>query len=198
MKDMKSMKVCVALGASSMIASAAGAQVTVYQNNGFAAWSAASGNFATVDFTGFPVNTFITNQYSSLGVVFTNFGGPEVVWPFAPQAFPQDGYGVDGNEGIEMLFTQPMHSIATHSPGIWRMQLFNGNQMFFQSPWMGGQNPNFFGGLTSVQSFDRVRFVSFPGDDVAADNIYFSTVPGPAAGVVIVCGALFGGRRRRC
>jgi hypothetical protein len=86
-----------------------------------------------------------------------------------------------------------------HAPGYFRIQLFNDNALIFDdSVLFGGQGPNFFGGVASVQTFDRMRFVSWPNDDVGSDNIYFSTVPGPAAGVVIVCGALFGGRRRRC
>jgi hypothetical protein len=179
-----------------MISAAAGAQVTEYKNN-FNGWSAATGSYETIGFSGFPVNTIITTQYEDLGVVFTNFGGPEVVAPFSMFGYPQDGYGVDGNAGIEMIFAEPMRSISMHAPGLYQIELFDGEEKFYLSSLMGGQGPNFFGGLVSGRAFDRVRFVTDPGDDVASDNIYFSTVPGPAAGLVIVCGALFGGRRRR-
>jgi hypothetical protein len=182
---------------ASVVVSSSSAQVIQYDDD-FAGWSAAAGPYTTIDFVGFPVNTFITTQYSHLGAVFTNFGGPEVVRPFSMFAYPQDGYGVDGNFGIEILFSEPMRAVGMHAPGFFEIQLFSGDEMIFDSTVLfGGQGPNFFGGVASVQTFDRMRFVSGPVDDVYTDNIYFSTVPGPAVGVVIFCGALVGRRRRR-
>ena len=58
-------------------------------------WITDADNFSIIDFTDFPNGTFITNQYSELGVLFAdgndNTGGPDFF------TCPTDGWCLDGN-----------------------------------------------------------------------------------------------------
>jgi hypothetical protein len=173
----------------------ASAGFTLFEGN-FNAWSSAAGTHQTIGFDGFPLNTYITTQYLDMGVEFTSFGGPNVVRPFAPDVFFQDGYGIDGNDGVEVLFASPTYSVAAHNPGSWRFHLFVGNALVYDSGFVGGSGLNKFAGVVSTVPFDRVRLVSDPGDDVYMDNLYFSTVPGPG-GLAVFLSALVARTRRR-
>ena len=51
-------------------------------------WIAAVGQFTTADFTGFPHGMFVTDQYSDLGVQFTD--GNDSIF-VNENAFPNDG-----------------------------------------------------------------------------------------------------------
>ncbi len=171
--------------------------VTLYTDN-FAAWQGATGSYSTCDFVGFPVNTQITTQYSELGAIFTPFQGPNIVQPYSDFIFPEDGYGIDGNGDVEILFDTPMHSLAAHAPGSWRYQLFSGDTMFHQSVYVGGGGAGFFAGLVSTQAFTKIRFDTFDFDDVYIDNVYFSAAPGPGgAGLGLVGLVLAKWTRRR-
>ncbi len=168
-------------------------------NNNFAGWQSAAGEFNTCDFAAYPTNTFITDQYADLGVLFTN-PGPNVVHANDFAGFPLDGHGIDGNCGIELTFLQPTYSVGAHGPGLWTYDVYAGNTLLYSSP---GHAPslNGFAGFVSTVPFDRVVFWGLipPNceDDVYIDNIYFSTVPAPAASIFVVMGLVAGKRRRR-
>ena len=66
-------------------------------------WIAAVGPFTTIDFTGFPDGTLITDQYADLGVIFT--GGTENI--FLNNSFPNDGAGLNAFGVIAMEFATP-------------------------------------------------------------------------------------------
>ena len=170
------------------------ASVQMFIQN-FSGWQQAAGSYSTVDFTGFPSNTFITEQYASLGVHFTNIG-PNVVQPLAWELFPQDGHGIDGNNGIILAFDEPIHSIGQHGPGAWRFRLYSGGQQIFVSSWWGGAT-NGYSGLYSDIAFDGVYIESPNANDVYSDNIYFSTIPAPGAVAVFVGSGLIRRRRKR-
>lgn len=172
------------------------AGVTLYTDN-FAAWQGATGTYSTCDFIGFPVNTQITTQYSELGAIFTPYQGPNIVGPYSPEGFLEDGYGIDGNGDVEILFDAPMHSLAAHAPGSWRYQLFSGNTMIYQSVFVGGGGAGFFAGLVSTEAFTKIRFDTFDFDDVYIDNAYFSTAPGPGVVGLGVVGLALARRSRR-
>lgn len=191
--------ICVAAIAAIGMESGIGALggVALYTDS-FAAWQGATGSYSTCDFVGFPVNTQITTQYSELGAIFTPYQGPNIVGPYSPEGFLEDGYGIDGNGDVEILFDTPMHSLAAHAPGSWRYQLFSGNTMIYQSVYVGGAGVGFFAGLVSTEGFTKIRFDTFDFDDVYIDNVYFSTAPGPGAvGLGVVDLALARRSRRR-
>lgn len=171
--------------------------VTLYTDS-FAAWQGATGSYSTCDFVGFPVNTQITTQYSGLGAIFTPFQGPNIVGPYDDFIFPEDGYGIDGNGDVEILFDTPMHSLAAHAPGSWRYQLFSGDTMIYQSVYVGGGGAGFFAGLVSTEGFTKIRFDTFDFDDVYIDNVYFSATPGPGGAGLGLVGLALAKRTRRC
>ena len=59
-------------------------------------WEAAAGSFSTIDFTGFPDSTIITDQYLDLGVLFTQ-GNDNIE---LSGSFPNDGSGLDGFDDV--------------------------------------------------------------------------------------------------
>ena len=81
------------------------AAADVFEFTDKAEWLAAVGDFSTVDFTGFPHGTFITNQYTDLGLVFTD-GNDSI---FFNPSFVNDEWGLDGNPDIGIAFHQPQH-----------------------------------------------------------------------------------------
>jgi hypothetical protein len=168
-------------------------------DNTFDDWTSTSGDFATCSFSEFPQNTFITDQYADLGVLFTGIFGNVV--KLSETGFPLDGHGIDGNCGIELTFDNPTYAVGAHGPGVWYFQAFLGNLLVYQSPYQSSGVGGFSGFVSSLP-FDRVRLMGpplFPPDcyDVYVDNIYFASVPGPAGIAVFALGALGRGRRRR-
>ncbi len=168
----------------------------VWFDKDFSGWQAASANYTTVDFTGFPLLTVITNQYSGSGVLFT---GPQpTLIDYAPNGgFPEDDWGINPQSYLEVKFLWPMHSVGAHVPGSPRIQLFAGDQLLYQTNYATGLGPKFTG-VTSDIAFDRVRFLSaVTGGPSFTDNLYFSTVPGPAPMFALLVASLLPQRRRR-
>jgi Flp pilus assembly protein protease CpaA len=91
-----------------------------------AAWEAAVGDFVTIDFTGFPDDTVITDQYANQGVVFSD-GNDRI--RVSESLFPLDGAGLRGGPfddiGIALL-DRPLRRVRKGS-------------VPFDCPW--GQTP---------------------------------------------------------
>jgi hypothetical protein len=172
--------------------SVASAEVTEFTEK--AEWEAAAGEFTTIDFTGFPNGTFLTNQFEDLGVLFTD--GADVI-RFNPEAFPNDDWGLDGNEVIQLEFSQPMTSIAMNFPGELRIRLlFNGEELYESSDF-GGVGSGFFGGLVSSDPFDTAMIWDRFDENVNVDDLHFGP-PIPAPGAIGLIGlALIGACRHR-
>jgi len=98
---------CVSVVCTSMLR----ADIVEYRDKG--EWEAAAGSWSTADFTGFPDNTPIDEQYAYLGVHFVD-GYDFVV---LGSSFPNDGAGLDGNELVDLVFDVPMYWIAADFPG---------------------------------------------------------------------------------
>jgi hypothetical protein len=172
--------------------SVASAEVTEFTEK--AEWEAAAGEFTTIDFTGFPNGTFLTNQFEDLGVLFTD--GADVI-RYSPVAFPNDDWGLDGNEFIQLEFSQPMTSIAMDFPGAIVFRLFSEGTQIYESSMFGGVGTGLFGGLVSTEAFDGVIVIDPADDDVNADDLHFGP-PIPAPGALALAGVvLFPARRRR-
>ncbi len=175
------------------------ASVTYFTNDQLG-WAAAAGPYKTCDFVGFGPATPMTVQYqASLGITFTSYQGTDFTNSGDFTTLPQDGAGLFGGGGTEMIFTDPTYSIAAHGPHPYRIQLFLPNGvMFYESP-LSPFGTNVFTGIVSTTPFAKARLWVFDGAQIAVDNIYFSTVPGPGGiallGLIGAFGA--GGRRRR-
>ena len=158
-------------------------------------WIAAVGRFTTIDFTGFPDGTFITDQYADLGVLFV--GGNENIF-LSDNAFPNDGAGLDdgGFTPIAVSFDTPQAWIAVDFPGTVQFELFSGGELIYTSSAFGGGGAGFFAGLVSTELFDAA-VIDDPGDfSVAIDDLHFG-VPAPATLALLALGSLFSTRRRR-
>jgi hypothetical protein len=156
------------------------------------AWQAAAGSWSTADFTGFPDNMPIDEQYAYLGVHFVD-GYDFVV---LGSSFPNDGAGLDGNELIDLVFDARMYSIAADFPGYLTIDLYREGELFYTSHELGEAGVGNFGGIISTQPFDRAVLRDPPGQ-VALDDLHFGPpIPAPSA-LMLIGGALFTARRRR-
>ena len=157
-------------------------------------WEAAAGSWSTADFTGFPDNTPIDEQYADLGVHFVD--GYDFVR--LGDGFLNDGAGLDGNELIDLVFDAPMYSIAADFPGLLIIDLYYENELFYSSNVFGVGGVGNFGGVVSTGPFDRAvlwKEGTFP--NVFADDLHFGPpIPAPSA-LCIVGAALLAARRRR-
>ena len=156
-------------------------------------WETAAGAFSTADFTGFPDNTPIDEQYAYLGVHFVD-GYDFVVLGW--ETFPNDGAGLDGNELVDLVFDAPMYWIAADFPGNLTIDLYYEDELFYTSNEFGVGGVGNFGGLVSAEPFDRAVLRDPPGQ-VFLDDLHFGPpIPAPSA-LCIVCAALLAARRRR-
>jgi len=169
----------------------ASAAVTDYTSK--AAWQAAAGPYTTIDFTGFAPGTIITNQYASLGVIFTE--GNDRINKL--QSFVNDGWGLNGViDTFTLAFSQPMYTIACEFPGTLQIRLYYQGTLFHTNPnTFGGVGSGFFGGMVSDQPFDRAVVLD-PQGAVFVDDLHFGQgIPAPAA-LPLLGLALLAGRRR--
>ena len=165
--------------ASLMLASSATstavAGVIEFWNEDREEWFVAVLEYTTIDFTGFPNDTFITNQYEDLGVLFLD-GDDNIICCDEP-SFPKDGSGLDGNAAIHLLFSSPQRWIAADFPGDLRFQLIFEGNLIYESSWFGGFGAGKFGGLLSTVAFDEV-IVTDPFDtQVNFADLHFGFLP---------------------
>jgi len=156
-------------------------------------WEAAVGDFSTVDFTGYPDNTPVTDQWSHLGITFTDFNvtsGPDHI------LYPEDGWGLQGFNDIHFEFDTPMSYIAADFPGAIAFELYQNDQLIAITEGFGGSGDGLFGGLISNQNFDRVRIYDPYDNAVFLDNLHFGPrIPAPSVLAPLV--ALLRGRSRQ-
>lgn len=116
-------------------------------------WFAVTRAVTTIDFTGFPDHTFITNQYEDLGVLFLD-GDDNIICCDQP-CFPQDGSGLDGNPAIHLLFDSPQRWIAADFPGVLQFELRSQGELIYESSSFGLSGCGRFGGLFLNEPFDE-------------------------------------------
>lgn len=164
-------------------------------------WSASAGTFDTITFAELPPSTLVTTQYSEMGLMFVDYDGN---WTDGTSlvVYPQDGYGLDGEEVIDIHLTKDAYAVAAHFPGILRYRLFLDAALVYDSDLIGGSDYDMFGGvMSSSVLFDRVLLSGQPfGDQIFLDNLYisFAPVPGPSAMMLLAAAPLSCGKRRGC
>jgi len=179
-------------------ADAASASVVEYENEERPDFFAAAGgeaNVSTVDFTGYPDFTPITDQWSHLGVNFSSSGSVVTSGP-GPTAFPNDLWGARGEPEINITFDAPIHWIAADLPGNMVIELYSNDVLFYTSGIHGGGGGGNFGGLISDLPFDSVRIYDDLDSIVAIDDLFFGP-PIPAPATLAPLALLFLPRRRR-
>ena len=154
-------------------------------------WIAAVGEFTTIDFTGFDVGTFITDQYADLGILFTD--GNDSIQHTA--SFVNDGAGLDGNGDISVAFDTPQLWIGVDFPGAMQIELYTEGRLSFTSfVYVPGGVGNFFG-LVANKPFDAAVLID-PLGEAEIDDLHFG-VPTPGTLALLALGALCTHRRRR-
>jgi hypothetical protein len=176
------------------IHSVASAIVVEYTNK--ASWQAAAGIYSTITFAELPVNTLVTNQYSNLGVVFTD--GSDYIDGFYPNTYLNDGYGLNGAlDDTWLAFSQPMYTIAVDYPGSVDVSLYLEGQLIYASSHFhipGGLGG--FAGLVSDVPFDTVHLTDIESG-LFIDDLHFGpTIPASGAMALLIAAGLVQRRRR--
>ncbi len=154
------------------------------------AWITAVGQFTTIDFTGFPDGTFITEQYAHLGIHFTD-GNDSID---VSGAHVNDGFGLDGNPSMHLSFDNPQLWLAVDYPGSVQIDLFSGNELIHSALFVGA-GVGFFAGLLSTELFDTVVISDPIVPDAFIDDLHFG-VPSPGVIALLALGGLHYRRRR--
>ena len=158
-------------------------------------WIAAVGTFTTIGFDGFEPSTIITDQFANLGILFTD--GDDRIKPFDEITFPNDGWGLDGNGNITLVFDTPQAWIAADFPGRLQIQLFANGELFFMSGILGVGGFGNFGGLVSSEPFDTAVLMDFPADfEAEIDDLHFG-VPAPGVLWMLTVAMLYATPRAR-
>ncbi len=158
------------------------------------AWFAAVGPVTTITFTEFPSGTFVTNEYLSKNVLFTD--GLDQIICCDDFIFPNDGAGLFGVTSISLEFTTPQAWIAVDFPGFAQISLFSGGQLIHTSSTFGTEPTGNFAGLISTELFDAALISDPVGGDVFIDDLHFG-VPAPGAAWLLVAAVVYSGARRR-
>jgi hypothetical protein len=156
------------------------------------AWEAAIGDYTTVDFTGFDAGTVITTQCSDLGITFTD--GFYLIQA-SGLAYPNDGWGLDGNGNVTVRFEEPQSWFAAEFPGLLRFWLYREDELVYTTTTLPTGAIDNFLGVVFPETFDRIYLDGF-GPAHMDDLLFGAPVPGPAALPVLVF-AIVRERRRR-
>jgi hypothetical protein len=158
-------------------------------------WEAAVGGFTTVDFTGYPHGTPVSDQWAHLGVTFE---GNVII--HESSLYHNDGFGLFGSGGAWVHFHSYMDSIAADFAGLLAFALYDDNELVAEIGLFGGGGTGFFVGLISEIPFNKVYlFRPEPFDNlVFIDDLHFGALVVPAPGALALFGlALAFNRRRR-
>ncbi len=165
-----------ALILASSVAGTAVAGVIEFFDEDREEWFAVTRAVTTIDFTGFPDHTFITNQYEDLGVLFLD-GDDNILCCDGP-CFPPDGSGLDGNVTIHLLFDSPQRWIAADFPGALQFELFFEGQSIYQKGEFGLSGCGRFGGLLLTEPFDEAVLIDWWDlDSVNLADLHFGYLP---------------------
>ena len=167
------------------------ASVTVITNK--AQWLSTVGAHERIGFTEYPNSTVITNQYSDLGITFTD--GDDVIQ--TDPSYTTDGVGLLSIPGtVTMSFSSPMYAIAFEFTDILTLKLYDGGELFYSSPWQfAGFTP--FIGFISTTPFDVAKAVDESSFAMTIDNVFFGpAIPAPGS-LLLLVGGFTGQRSRR-
>jgi Tol biopolymer transport system component len=167
------------------------ASVVEFSNK--SAWQAAVDNYSTITFAELPEFTWVTTQYSPLGVTFTD-GSDQI--HYSP-SYLNDHFGLNGALDTTWIeFSQPMNWIAADFPGSLQFQLYSRGNLVYVSSNLGGSGKGRFGGLVSDVPFDQV-FIVDPSGGLFIDDLFFgSAVPVPSGILLFVTAAVVSKRLR--
>jgi hypothetical protein len=191
---MKQASILIALCVAPPTTLTAEGAVTIYTNK--SNWQNNVGTSSAITFAefGVPTGTWLKEQYSSLGVHFTD-GSDQF---YNNTNIFADGWGLNGalNEST-IGFDSPVTTIALDFPGTVQVELYLKGQLLYTSPLLGSTPTGNFRGLVSTDPFDKV-ILDDPLSGLVIDNLYFGPpIPAPGALAIFAASALLGKSRRR-
>jgi hypothetical protein len=149
-------------------------------------WLAAIGEApTTIDFSGLPVGTNLTDQYGGLGVSFTD--GSDTVEENALY-YPIDGRGVNAHGSTTLVFDSPKTAVGANYFGGLRCDFYDGPVLLGSSVEFGGSGVNGFGGVIVSKRFDRVVLHDWRDGHANFDDMQF--IPEPGAILILAIGGL--------
>ena len=144
-------------------------------------WIDAVGAFTTIDFTGFPAGTWITDQYADFGILFTD--GDD--WIHNTCSYVNDCWGLVGggsNNQITLAFDTPQLWIGVDYPGAMKFELFSEGRLIYTSSDFGVNGTGHFAGLLSTSLFDGAVLSDWVDGFVSIDDLHFGApAPGKCA-----------------
>jgi hypothetical protein len=160
--------------------------VTVFD---YSQWQSLADAYTTIDFTGFPDATPITDQYGALGVIVA---APAFI--FASNGLVNDGWGLHGPSGLHLFYDTPQRWIAVHHAANAEFELYFEGELVGMSGFdpIGGIGS--FLGIVSTVPFDEVIITKPPfyGTHIIIDDLHWgSSIPAPP------CLLIFSGLARR-
>jgi hypothetical protein len=176
------------------ITSTANVRADLLTTFSFEEWESWVGDYTTIDFTGFPDTTPISDQYADQGVTFTG-----LAFIFETIGFVNDGWGLHGPFGLHFYFDEPQLWISVDHAAT---ALF---ELYYQGELVGisGFNPvggiGSFLGVVSNEPFDEVIITTQPifGPHVGIDDLHWGApIPAPSAIALFALGACRIRRRR--
>ncbi len=176
--------IAVHFGAIALLSLTSFAGVQEYFDDDRDAWfedAAAIGSITTIGFNELGPDILVTHQYSSLGVEF--IGNPNFTRGEDFIGFPEDGWGLDGNQVINLVFDSLQGGIATDHPGNTQFDLFFDGGLVYSSSRFGGGGAGRFGGVLGIE-FDEVLIVDPVDSSVFLDDLHFVSIPAPATALV--------------
>jgi MYXO-CTERM domain-containing protein len=160
-----------------------------------AAWESAAGAYSTIDFTGFPLWTQLSTQYTaSHGVTFTS---PAFV--FNSLYFLNDEWGMMAPGQARIELAEPRYAVGIDGSGVVEIRLFRKGELIYSSSLFAPYQ-TLFAGLVSDVEFDAVQFYKewIWGTHVWMDDLLIGPpIPAPGALGAFALAALIGRRRRR-
>jgi len=157
--------------------------------------------FADIAPPGLPV--IFTDQYASLGVVASQ--GDDIIKYL--RSGGTDGWRLHGRDitvpggdpSIELEFASPIGAIGFTANGGFQLDLFLRGLPVATDLSIGPFGPPWkFVGVVSDIQFDKAHLrPTGPGTGVIIDDLYFETIPAPAAAPLLLLAAYHCSRRRR-
>lgn len=173
------LRIALFAAAACFLSAPARADIVKYTNRDdwFNAVGGAS-EVTTIDFTGFPEATIITDQYQSLGVAFTD--GTDRVQGEDFIIYPQDGWGLRGTFDTTVEFDRPLFSMSVDYPGSMQIDLYLNEVLVGSSTFFTSGFGN-FAGVISTDAFNKA-ILTDPADGFEfIDDLHFVVVPSPTS-----------------
>lgn len=110
----------------------------------------------------------VTNQYASLGALYTD--GDDIT---VDSGVAIDGMLLQGGGGINVEFSDPVNAVGINYPGAVRITGYLAGAEVFVSSDLGGAGSGLFAGIISTDQFDRILIIDWVDSAVFIDDLNY-------------------------